>query len=78
MHSASLYAILPICSVVSMGKGQGALVVSTGSVFDMIICVVAVSITVIPTLFTKKLQRWQGIASLTGYIAYVVYTFVAA
>ena len=73
-----LALILPICSFVSMGKGQGALVVSTGSVFDMIICVVAVSITVIPTLFTKKLQRWQGIVSLTGYIAYVVYTFVAA
>ena len=73
-----LALILPICSFVSMGKGQGALVVSTGSVFDMIICVVAVSITVIPTLFTKKLQRCQGIVSLTGYIAYVVYTFVAA
>ena len=73
-----LALILPICSFVSMGKGQGALVVSTGSVFDMIICVVAVSIAVIPTLFTKKLQRWQGIVSLTGYIAYVIYTFVAA
>ena len=73
-----LTLILPICSFVSMGKGQGPLVVSTGSVFDMIICICAVSIVVIPTLFTKKLQRWQGVLSLGGYLAYVIYTFVAA
>ena len=73
-----LTLILPICSFVSMGKGQGPLVVSTGSVFDMIICICAVSIAVIPTLFTKKLQRWQGVLSLGGYFAYVIYTFVAA
>lgn len=73
-----LTLILPICSFVSMGKGQGSLVVSTGSVFDMIICICAVSIVVIPTLFTKKLQRWQGVLSLGGYFAYVIYTFVAA
>ena len=73
-----LALILPICSFVSMGKGQGALAVSAGSVFDMIICVVAVIIAVIPTIFTKKLQRWQGVVSLLGYLAYVIYTFVAA
>lgn len=73
-----LALILPICSFVSMGKGQGALAVSTGSVFDMIICVAAVIIAVIPTIFTKKLQRWQGVVSLLGYLAYVIYTFVAA
>lgn len=72
-----LALILPICSFVSMGKGQGALAVSAGSVFDMIICVVAVIIAVIPTIFTKKLQRWQGVVSLLGYLAYVIYTFVA-
>lgn len=73
-----LTLILPICSFVSMGKGQGALLVSTGSVFDMIICICAVAIAVIPTLFTKRLQRWQGVLSLGGYFAYVIYTFVAA
>lgn len=73
-----LTLILPICSFVSMGKGQGSLLVSTGSVFDMIICIFAVAIVVIPTLFTKKLQRWQGVLSLGGYFAYVIYTFVAA
>lgn len=73
-----LALILPICSFVSMGKGQGALAVSTGSVFDMIICVAAVIIAVIPTIFTKKLQRWQGVVSLLGYLAYVIYTFAAA
>ena len=73
-----LALILPICSFVSMGKGQGALIVSPGSVFDMIICVCAVAIAVIPTLFTKKLQRWQGVVSLTGYLGYVVYTFISS
>lgn len=73
-----LALILPICSFVSMGKGQGALIVSPGSVFDMIICICAVAIAVIPTLFTKKLQRWQGVVSLTGYLGYVVYTFISS
>lgn len=73
-----LTMILPICSFISMGKGTGSLQVSTGSIFDMVVCVAAVAIVVIPTLFTKKLQRWQGVASLGGYLAYVVYTFINA
>lgn len=73
-----LTLILPICSFVSMGKGQGSLLVSTGSVFDMYICIAAVALAVIPTIITKKFQRWQGIVSLLGYLAYVVYTFAAA
>lgn len=55
-----LALILPICSFVSMGKGQVALAVSAGSVFDMIICVVAVIIAVIPTIFTKKTSALAG------------------
>lgn len=73
-----LTLILPICSFVSMGKGQGALLVSTGSVFDMVVCIAAISIAVIPTIITKKFQRWQGVLSLAGYLGYVIYTFVAA
>lgn len=68
-----LTLILPICSFVSMGKGQGALAVSVGSVqIDMIICLVAIGIAVIPTIVTQKFRRWQGITMLTAYAAYVV------
>ena len=73
-----LTLILPLCSIVSMSKGQGALIVSSGSVFDMVICIVAISIAVIPTIITKKFNRWQGVLSLGGYLAYVIYTFVGA
>lgn len=73
-----LTLILPLCSIVSMSKGQGALIVSSGSVFDMIICVVAVCLAVIPTIITKKFNRWQGVLLLGGYLAYVIYTFVGA
>ena len=70
-----LTLILPICSVVSMAQGNGALAVSYQAVrFDMIACIVAIAIAVVPTIITKKFSRWQGIATLSGYLAYVAYT----
>lgn len=72
-----LTLILPICSFISMGKGMGALAVSQQSVFDMIVCISAIVIAVLPTIFTKKFQRWQGGATLIGYLSYVLYTVFA-
>lgn len=70
-----LTLILPVCSVVSILQGNGALAVSYQSVrFDMLVCIVAIAIAVIPTIITKKFSRWQGIATLAGYSAYVAYT----
>ncbi len=70
-----LTLILPICSFVSMGKGQGALAVAVSSVHvDMIVCLAAIAVAVIPTIITKKFQRWQGAVTLTGYLAYVIAT----
>lgn len=72
-----LTLILPICSFVSMGKGQGALAVSVASVqIDMVVCLAAIAVAVVPTIFTKKFQRWQGVVTLVGYIGYVIATFV--
>lgn len=72
-----LTLILPICSGVSIAKGTGALAVSYSSVrVDMLVCLGAISIAVLPTIFTKKFQRWQGIVTLTGYAAYVIATVV--
>ncbi len=73
-----LTLILPICSFVSMGKGTGALAVSASSVqIDMVVCLVAIAIAIIPTIITQKFQRWQGVLMLVGYIAYVLVTFLA-
>ena len=73
-----LTLILPICSFVSMGKGTGALAVSAASVeIDMIVCLAAVAIAIIPTIISKKFHRWQGIVMLVGYISYVLYTVLS-
>lgn len=73
-----LSLILPICSAVSSGKGSGMLAVSAASVeIDMIVCLAAIAIAVIPTIITKKFHRAQGIVMLTGYLGYVLYTVFA-
>lgn len=70
-----LALILPICSFVSMGKGTGALAVSANSVeIDMLVCLIAIAIAIIPTIITQKFQRWQGVVMLLGYLAYVIFT----
>lgn len=70
-----LTLILPICSFVSLGKGQGALAVASSSVqIDMVVCLAAIAIAIVPTIISKKFHRWQGIVSLCGYGAYVVAT----
>lgn len=73
-----LTLILPICSFVSMGKGTGALAVSASSVqIDMVVCLAAIAVAIIPTIITQKFQRWQGVLMLGGYVAYVLFTFFA-
>ncbi len=68
-----LSLILPICSFVSMGNNTGALVLSTSSVtVDMTVCFAAIAIAVIPTIITKKFNRWQGVCMLTGYAIYLI------
>jgi cation:H+ antiporter len=70
-----LTLILPICSFVSMGQGNGALAVSASSVtIDMVVCLAAIVIAVVPTIITKKFHRWQGALTLAGYLAYVIAT----
>lgn len=72
-----LALILPICSFVSMGKGTGALAVSANSVeIDMLVCLIAIAVAIIPTIISQKFHRWQGIVMLAGYLAYVIFTVV--
>ncbi len=71
-----LTLILPLCSLVSTVKGNGALAVSYSSVHvDMVICFAAIAVTLIPTIITNKFHRWQGALALAGYIAYIAATF---
>ena len=73
-----LTLILPICSFVSMGKGTGALAVSASSVqIDMVVCLAAIAIAIIPTIISQKFRRWQGIVMLAGYLGYVAYIVFA-
>lgn len=72
-----LTLILPICSFVSLGKGQGALAVAASSVqVDMVVCLAAIAIAIVPTIICKKFHRWQGAAMLLGYAGYVICTVV--
>ena len=61
--------ILPICAAI---KG-GALPVAANTLYvDLPVCFGIAALAIIPTLFTKKLQRWQGIALICGYAAYLI------
>ena len=60
--------ILPVCAMVSGGTlvfPQQALL------FDLPFCMGLGLIAVVPMLVTKKFHRWQGIALLLGYGAYL-------
>ncbi len=72
-----LTLILPICSFISLGKTGDALAVAVSSVqIDMVVCLGAIAIAVIPTIISKKFHRWQGVLTLGGYAAYVIATVV--
>ena len=72
-----LTLILPICSFISIGNGQGMLAVSASSVtIDMMVCLAAVVVVIFPTIAAKMFRRWQGAATILGYLAYIAITVV--
>ncbi len=65
--------ILPICALIAGtagGAGTFLPVVLENMVFDFPFCLGIVTIAILPSLFTQKFQRWQGISMLTAYVAY--------
>ena len=61
--------ILPICSAVS----GGTLVVSNQALrLDMPVCILAGLVAIVPTFIFGKTKRYQGIALLVIYAAYIV------
>ena len=66
-----LTLILPVCAVISGGTLP---VVGTVGVLDMPACLIIGAVACIPTIFTKKFARWQGILLLGLYATYMVLT----
>jgi len=70
-----LTLILPLSAVVA----GGTLEVSTTSLtVDLPVCLGVCVLMLVPTLFTQKFARWQGIACLLAYVGYVAYMFLSA
>lgn len=65
--------ILPPCILVH----GGTLPVKNETLFvDLPILFVLSMVCFVPTFFTKKFQRWQGVVLLVLYIGYIAYTFI--
>ncbi|MBQ5347385.1 MAG: calcium/sodium antiporter [Ruminococcus sp.] len=65
--------ILPPC-MLAYGKN---LPVSAGTLYVDLPVLFGLSVMCfVPTFFTKKFSRWQGVALLLGYVAYIAYTFI--
>ena len=69
-----LTLILPICSIISIINGTGELAISVSSVmFDIMVCLGVIIITVVPTIISQRFHRWQGILLLLSYGIYVYF-----
>lgn len=65
--------VLPPCLLAYGGN----LPVSNGTLFvDLPVLFVLSMTCFVPTFFTKKFARWQGVALLVMYVAYIAYTFI--
>lgn len=69
-----LTLILPICAFLS---GQALPVSTQIATYDFPAVLVVGAVACIPPLFTKKFQRWQGVALLALYVTYLTLTTLA-
>ena len=60
--------ILPLCAVIN---GQALPVERINLVFDFPVCIAACAVAVVPTIIQGKFKKWQGIALLAIYAAYM-------
>lgn len=67
--------ILPACALISGGSLR---IENLDSVrIDMPICLLETAVAVIPTLILRKFTRWQGLAMVVLYAAYIAYSIAA-
>ena len=60
--------IVPLCGFVS---GEALPAAAQSIILDMPVCLLTAAIAIIPMLICKKLMRWQGVALLSVYAAYL-------
>ena len=60
--------ILPVCAFIS----NGTLEIGKQSAYlDVFVCLAVAFIAIVPTIITKKLNRWQGALMICIYVGYV-------
>ena len=62
--------ILPLCSVIN---GQPLPVEKVNLIFDFPVCIAAVAVAVVPTIFQGKFKKWQGWTLLSIYALYMLF-----
>ena len=60
--------ILPLCAVIN---GTPLPVEKINLVFDFPVCIIACAVAVVPAMIMGKFKKWQGVALLTIYVAYM-------
>ena len=60
--------ILPLCAVIN---GTPLPVEKINLVFDFPVCILASAVAVVPTIIMGKFKKWQGVALLAIYAAYM-------
>jgi len=63
-----LVLILPICSFIS---GGNLVIVPQSYILDMPFLILISLVAIIPSIFNKKLKRWQGIVMMSLYAIYI-------
>ena len=66
-----LTLILPVSALVS---GQALPIASASAVLDLPACLLVGGVALIPTMFTQKFTKVQGVLLLSIYIVYMVLT----
>lgn len=69
-NTIDLALILPVCSMLSGGKGLT--IAPQSYALDMPVCFGMTLIAILPPLISGKLHRWQGVLMLAAYTAYIV------
>ncbi len=65
--------VLPPC-MLAYGK---SLPVSAGTLYiDLPVLFAMTLLCFVPTFFTRKFSRWQGVAMLLGYVGYIAFSFM--
>jgi cation:H+ antiporter len=66
-----LTLIMPLCSIIS---GQALPIVKQAAFIDLPVSLLVCMIALVPMLCSSKFKRWQGIALMVVYVAFLIVT----